>query len=147
MSEADLQRAAVEWLRLVLGRHYLIGHSANEGKRSRTAGGILKAQGMQPGTPDITITGRRFAAYIELKMPGRKLSPTQEAFRDECGRKGVPWHLCYSLGQIEQFVLLLGIAKRRGSALRAVPPDRLREVDRATDTPGRYQPDLGPVVP
>lgn len=61
-------------------------HIANEGKRSRASGGILRAMGMKRGVPDICLPvarGGYHALYIEMKRrEGGKLSADQAEWID-----------------------------------------------------------------
>lgn len=82
-SEAEEQRRLMIWADLNAWKYPELAslfHIANEGRRSRSTGANLKAQGMKPGVPDLCLPVARcgcHALYIELKrMKGGK--PTKE---------------------------------------------------------------------
>lgn len=117
MSEDDLHRAVAMLLNLVLGPSSIWFHVPNEGKRTKSYAGRLKAVGMMAGVPDITIiapdmTGCRIGDggteslwlhyYIELKTPGRKLTPKQKEFRRFCNATNIPYAVCRSLADVEE---------------------------------------------
>lgn len=72
----------------VLMRHYPAGE-----RRDQRTGAKLKAMATMAGCADLEFIWRDGDGilrilFIELKLPGRKLSPTQEAFRDQVTRLG-----------------------------------------------------------
>src|SRR5262245_37037272 len=72
----------------VLMRHYPAGE-----RRDERTGAKLKAMATMAGCADLEfiwrdIAGELHILFIELKLPKRKLSPTQEAFRDRVTRLG-----------------------------------------------------------
>lgn len=93
--EADLQRALVKVLRMVLAQPFRISSTRNEvgrgGKDGKIAQGIALGMGILPGFADLTVMqgGRHF--YLELKAKDGVLSPEQADFRDFCLAEGHPW--------------------------------------------------------
>lgn len=104
VSESDLQRRVVRWLR---GQGLPCYATSNERSDSARQISRLKAQGMTPGIPDLTVpvpSGPYGALYIELKRGGNDLTPAQaEQIRalEEAGNACV---VCYTLGQVQTFV-------------------------------------------
>lgn len=73
MNEQEEQIALMDWAQLmsrVFPELKLLYHVPNEGKRSKTAGAILKAMGLKKGVPDVVLPvarGNYHGLYIELK--------------------------------------------------------------------------------
>jgi hypothetical protein len=70
-------------------RHALMLHDVvaiaipNGGKRTVTAGRLLRAEGMAPGAPDLLLIGRKGRmGFLEVKAPGGRLSERQRDFHD-----------------------------------------------------------------
>lgn len=81
-SEQQIQRAVVQHLLRRGIRHLFFFHPANGGFRLKPEAAILKGLGVISGVPDLILlhNGRLFA--LELKAPGKKLTPAQaEAIR------------------------------------------------------------------
>lgn len=102
-------------------------HVANERKTSGKAGAGLKAQGVTPGVADYLWL--KYKAAIELKLPGKKTTPSQNAFLDAA--EGIGWktyvltskwqcYICISeltripLARLEQYDALKQIKKYTG---------------------------------
>lgn len=109
--EEALQRAIVQWLefhRARLEKRMLWFAVPNQrGTRSRAEMGVLKALGVEPGTPDLVLVhdlGR--VVFVELKAPGKEgnLSPYQREFLERATRMRAPYYVIVSL---EDFVALL----------------------------------------
>lgn len=99
--EADIQRAIVQTLRIVLPRDAIIHHSANEvgsgGKAARQRQAILTGMGVHSGFADLIIlTGGR-VLFLEVKSPSGRLSPAQRDFRDTVKAQGFGWALVRSV--------------------------------------------------
>ena len=75
--EAQLQRSLVDHLRWCARADVWWAHIPNGGARTAIEGAIFKSLGVQPGAPDLLIVRAGQALFIELKAPGRKLSPLQ----------------------------------------------------------------------
>ncbi len=96
--EEQTHRAIVEWLCWVEPNAEWF-HPPNGGARSKAEAGIFKALGVKAGVPDLVFTlppdGR--TAFVEIKAPGRKLSPDQHAFRDTWDKAGALWAVAHSI--------------------------------------------------
>lgn len=72
-TESREQKTLFEWAKLMEGRWPELGllyHIPNEGKRSRTTGARMRAEGLRSGVPDICLPvarGGHHGLYIELK--------------------------------------------------------------------------------
>jgi hypothetical protein len=75
--EGQLQRSLVDRLRWCARSDVWFCHIPNGGARSPVAGAIFKSFGVVPGAPDLLIVRAGQALFMELKAPGRKLSPAQ----------------------------------------------------------------------
>ena len=123
--EADLQRAVVQALRIVLPRTANIHHCANEvtepGPRGAKRQAILVGMGVHAGFADLMVICGGCVLFLELKSPKGKLSPAQEAFRDAVLAQGFGWVLVRSLDDA------LGALAYHGFTTRiAAPVGRLR---------------------
>lgn len=100
--EQDLQRTVAAWLDIQqrLGRllYYAIPMG---GARSKTEAAIFKGLGVKAGVPDIALVfpGGR-AAFIELKIGSKKLSPTQRLFIFNATEFGAYTEVCWSLDDV-----------------------------------------------
>lgn len=110
--EDDLQRAVFNYLGF--RSDLLAWHPWNGGRRNPREAARMAGLGVVPGVPDVTIIGQGGqATLVELKAPRGRLSPAQVAFRDECRRLGIPWHLARSLDDLED---ALASARQDGGA-------------------------------
>jgi hypothetical protein len=83
--EAKLQMALWQHIKLLKPKNVIAYHAANGEHRSKRTAGRLKAMGVVPGVPDLSLVladGR--AAFMELKAIGGRLSPAQKAFEEQC---------------------------------------------------------------
>ncbi len=74
-------------------------HIANEGKRSRTAGGRLRAVGMKRGVPDICLPaprGNYHGLYVEMKFGKNKPTKEQLNYLIFLNSQGYFVKVCYS---------------------------------------------------
>ena len=114
--EAALQAASAEFLNLKLPKNYVAIHVPNGAQLAKPwHAKRLKAQGMRPGCPDWLLVGRSrldsfalgsiqvgpYVYAVELKAPGKYLSPVQKAFHKRLEACGVPVAVCRSIGEIE----------------------------------------------
>jgi hypothetical protein len=99
--EADLQRAVVSALRVVLPKGAIVHHSANEiaqaGPRGAKRQAILTGMGVHPGFADLVVLCDGRVLFLELKSCKGQLSPAQQAFRDAVQAQGFGWALVRSL--------------------------------------------------
>ena len=75
--EAQLQRALVEHLRWGARGDTWWTHIPTGGWRSPIEAAIFKSLGVRAGSPDLLIIRAGQPLFLELKAPGRKLSPAQ----------------------------------------------------------------------
>lgn len=126
--EADLQRAAVEWLTYAYpaGGPVLWFHPPNGGTLAGEVG-RMKGLGARAGIPDLVFMFSRTwlytaassdpagfeqrelgplpsVAYAELKAPRGKLSPEQVLMRDWIRELGAPWAEIRSLDELAAFL-------------------------------------------
>jgi hypothetical protein len=99
--EADLQRAVVQALRVVLPRTAIIQHCANEvtepGPRGAKRQAILVGMGVHKGFADLMVICDARVLFLELKAPKGRLRPEQETFREAVLAQGFGWALVRSL--------------------------------------------------
>lgn len=98
------QVAFVRWFRLQYPG-VLIFAIPNGGARNKATGGILKAEGVLPGVPDLFIP--RWRMFVEMKRKkGGRVSPEQQdimARLKECGYSCIVAHGCEdAIHQLEQ---------------------------------------------
>lgn len=74
----------------------------NEGKRTKTTAGRLKAMGLLPGIADLCIIFEGRAHFAEVKTQRGRLSTRQKDFRDLCERFGVPWAIFRSVEEAKR---------------------------------------------
>lgn len=122
-SEADLQRAVVQTLRLILPRTAIIHHCANEvteaGPRGAKRQAILVGMGVHAGFADLLVLCDGRILFLELKAPKGRLRPNQEAFRDAVLAQGFGWALVRSLDDA------LGALADHGLSSRVRPARRV----------------------
>lgn len=94
-SESAEQQRLFQWARMAQGRYpelRWLYHVPNEGKRTRTTGARLAAEGLKRGVPDLCLPVARqgcHGLYIELKaIRGGRLSPEQVEWLDALTRQG-----------------------------------------------------------
>lgn len=112
--EADIQRAIVRDLPLVLIPPFILHHSANEsGKASRTAQGILKGMGVWPGFSDLLLLGpSQRVLFLEVKAPKGQQSPSQAGFERDVAGFGWPYEIVRSSSEAMDAVVKHGFATR-----------------------------------
>lgn len=83
----------------------------NAGKRTPRQGAYMKAEGLQPGFPDIgLLTARkgRHGLFIELKKPGGRATPEQKDWIERLDAQGYSAQVCFgwlaAVGVIEQYL-------------------------------------------
>ena len=87
-TEADEQKAVIQWWRLVHGKYgvgeHLLMHVANEGSGSVVRGITQKRMGLRPGCPDLFLAvpcGGLSGLWIEMKRAkGGVVRPEQADF-------------------------------------------------------------------
>ena len=82
--EENEQTFLFRWAAFAEGQYpelSLMYHIPNEGKRSKTTGGRLKAQGLKSGVPDVclpTAHGGYIGLYIEMKVKPNRPTENQK---------------------------------------------------------------------
>lgn len=106
--EEDEQKALAAWC---LERGVVMVHIPNEDRRSARVGGLLKAEGMQPGFPDNFFPYARqgwHGLFIELKRRAKRLSRVSEKQRqwiDLLRQEGYRAEICYGAEAARNVVL------------------------------------------
>jgi len=65
---------------------------------------LLQGLGSARGLPDRVMHFDGRVHYLEVKTPTGKLSPYQEAFRDQCSQDFIPYHVIRSLEDLQHIV-------------------------------------------
>src|SRR5262245_21951466 len=111
-SEAAIQRAEFEHLRVRSAPGLFAFHPANGGWRSRIEAAIRKGLGVRAGVPDVIVVkdGRTYA--LEIKRPGGRLTAAQNAAHVALRAAGATVVTSYGLddavAQLERWGLLRG---------------------------------------
>ncbi|MCQ0090924.1 VRR-NUC domain-containing protein [Roseovarius sp. M141] len=99
--EAEIQRAIVQALRLVLPRDAIVHHCANEvteaGPRGARRQSILVGMGVHCGFADLIVLSGGRVLFLEVKSRTGRLRKSQEVFRDAVLAQGFGWALVRSL--------------------------------------------------
>ena len=101
-TESVEQQRLMQWARMESGKWpelALLYHVPNEGKRSRTAGARMKAEGLKKGVPDLCLPVARggcHGLYIELKREkSGKATAAQIEWMEALMREGYAVSLCH----------------------------------------------------
>lgn len=95
MSEADEQRAVVEWCDL---RKVPVFHIPNGGFRNGREAANLKRQGVRAGVPDLCVPvarGGYHSLYIEMKAGRGRVSDRQREWLRLLRDQGMCAYVCY----------------------------------------------------
>jgi hypothetical protein len=112
-SEHQLQAAVAEFLGFALPPHEAVFCSIpNGGKRNKATAGKLKAEGLQPGAPDLLILWRGRAIGLELKTGKGRLSPRQMAFSMRWTTAGGVYAVARSLEEVAALLDAAGVPLR-----------------------------------
>jgi hypothetical protein len=109
--EAQLQRSLVDHLRWCARSDVWWTHHANGGYRRPIEAAIFKSLGVQPGAPDLLIVRAGQALFIELKAPGRKLSPSQVECHEALRRVGAAVETADNIDQALASLRRLGVLR------------------------------------
>jgi hypothetical protein len=106
--EQEIQKALADHLRARAAAGTYWFHPANGGARTAIEGAILKACGVQAGTPDLILIkdGRTYG--LELKADKGRLSPAHEEMRAAGAEVAVVVGIDEALAQLERWQLLRG---------------------------------------
>lgn len=101
-TESVEQQRLMQWARMESGKWpelALLYHVPNEGKRSRTAGARMKAEGLKKGVPDLCLPVARggcHGLYIELKREkSGKATAAQIEWMEALMREGYAVSICH----------------------------------------------------
>lgn len=114
MTEAQLQRAVADFLKISLPPEVVFHHSPNESPAGKGWLGKMKGFGTLAGFPDIILFWKGRGIAIELKAgKGRpRLSAVQEQVHLQLRLAGVVTTTCYSLEDVVSFLAVLGVPLR-----------------------------------
>jgi len=114
--EADIQRAIVSFLRVVLPKGSIVHHAANEiasgGRAGQVRQAILVGMGVHPGFADLVVLSQGKVMFLEVKSSTGTLRPAQEAFRDAVTQQGFAWALVRSMDDTDAALRAHGFATR-----------------------------------
>ena len=102
ISEKDIQKTVISWVRAQPRIKNLVMHFANEGKRSTAYGKLLKDMGLRPGVSDLFIASMCHGyggAWIELKSKHGVLSKEQREFLLDMEQQGYYTAVCHSIDE------------------------------------------------
>ena len=94
-NETDEQIAVIEYCDV---KRIPIYHIANEGKRTRYTGSLLRLLGMRKGVPDLCIPlprGKYHGFYIEMKSEAGKVTKEQTKWLKLLKNNGYATAICY----------------------------------------------------
>jgi len=100
-NESDEQQALFQWAKMMQGQYpglSLLHSIPNGGKRNIREAARLKKEGAKAGVSDIFLPvarGCRHGLYIEMKVKGGKLSPSQEEWIDGVTKQGYLAVVCF----------------------------------------------------
>lgn len=100
-SESVEQQCLFRWAEFAAVKHpvlNLLYHVPNEGRRSRSTGARMRAEGLKSGVPDICLPAPRsgyHGLYIELKANDNKATKNQLAWLKALDEQGYMTAICY----------------------------------------------------
>lgn len=121
LTEDEIHKGIVAWLRAVLPADAIIHHPRNEGNRGGRAGlmdGVRgQAMGVMPGFPDLLIyvDGRGYC--IEVKRPGAYQTQIQRLVQQKLDAQGIPYAVCRSVNDARDTLASWGVATRELSLI------------------------------
>ena len=116
--EEALHRSVIQYLSWVKPRA-LFYHCPNGELRSKATAARLKSMGTLAGVADLTfISDGGVTSFIELKAPGKYLSPAQKAFRDTVTSLGCQYAVARSVDDVADALQRWGLVATK----RAVGP-------------------------
>lgn len=107
--EELLQRAVVEWLGWT--KPDCVWFFVNNGARlSKAQAGIAKAMGVLPGVADLVfVLSDGKVGFIELKISGERLSPSQEDFHNNVRKLGASTTVARSIEGVQEILKDWGV--------------------------------------
>jgi hypothetical protein len=109
--EAQLQRSLTEHLRWCARGDVWWTHIRNGGWRSPMEAAIFKSLGVRAGSPDLLIIRAGQPLFLELKAPGRKLSPVQTECHDALRRAGATVETADNIDTALAFLARVGVMR------------------------------------
>ncbi len=100
--EETIQKAIIDWTKLIPKINGLVLHFANEGKRTRSYGRLLKDIGMRRGVSDLFIAMPNHGfcgAWIEIKSLKGVLSIWQKQFLEDMQAQNYYISVCRSVDE------------------------------------------------
>lgn len=135
--EHNFQTKVKQWVRdCVAEPHVLLAHDRthNHGTRQHI---YEAARGIVAGTPDTQLLVRGRSLWVELKVKGGVLSPTQKALHPRMAAVGHPVSVAYSVTEYMGACLAAGVKLTAHAAMRAQMMDALLEAARPVKPPSK----------
>lgn len=104
--ESQLQIVCVRWFKLQYPK-LIIAAIPNGGARSKAVGGIMKAEGMLKGFPDLVVckpSGNYNALFIEMKQGKAKPKKEQKELLERLQGEGYKCAVAYSLDEFRNII-------------------------------------------
>lgn len=101
MTESQLQRAVIDYLRvaLVRGLAFAIPNAARRTQWGRASNAV---PGLMPGAPDVLVVTEGRPVFVELKTPKGRLSDAQVAAHAALKAAGATVLVCRSVEEVER---------------------------------------------
>lgn len=96
--ESILQAKIIKDLR---GKGIFCHSIPNDFVRDARAMGTAVTMGLFPGVADLIVWWPSGIGYLEVKIPGGKLSTTQAKFKERCESKGIRYDVIYSMEHLK----------------------------------------------
>lgn len=110
MNEDQLHNAVAQYLNMCLYKDIVWYHPPNGGKRNAREAAKFKRMGVLAGVPDLCfILPGGTAAYIELKVEGSYLRPSQKQFKKKAEALGAKFAVCRSIEDVRETLNEWGI--------------------------------------
>lgn len=104
MTEEQLQVQCFQWhWNSYPNERQMLWHN-NNNSSSVVEGNRNKARGVVKGVLDFSLITRSGMVYIEMKLPGEKLTPEQQTFWDKAVFRGCHCVICYSFEEFKKFI-------------------------------------------
>ena len=112
MTELQLHKDIVSYLRSVLPRGALVMHVPNEGKRTAWEQMHLRGLGVHRGWPDLAIYWQGIALFLEVKTPAGRITPFQHDTMAQLNEQGFHAHVVRSIDEVRERLTDAGIDTR-----------------------------------
>ena len=100
--ETAIHKAILQYCKFQMRRDVVVFHVANERRTTPKDGAFLKSLGVVAGVPDlIFVCAGGITCWLEIKVPGGRLSPDQKAFHDHLASLE---HRCAVVHSLEEAV-------------------------------------------